>query len=145
MKNHKTKIHKVTRRGGKSISGLKLKVISTNSQGDKFTSLGGLVKSKCAAVFTCQETMSRKKGKHSLDSFIIFEAIRKKTGGGSMLGVHESLNPHLIALYEEDFELIVVETKVGNKEIRFITGYGSQETWDETEKLPFLLHLTKKY
>ena len=86
----------------------------------------------------------QKKGKHSLDNYVIFEAIRKKVGGGSILGIHESLNPHLIVVYEEDFELIIVETKVENKDIRFITGYVPQESWDESEKLPFLLHWTKK-
>ena len=88
--------------------------------------------------------MSRKKGKHSLENYIIFEAIREKVWGGSIIGVHESLNPHLITIYKEDFELILVETKVGNKEIRFITGYGPQENWDESEKLPFFIALDQE-
>ena len=57
----KPKKYKHVRRGGKSTSGQKLKIISTNSQGDKFSSLVGLVKSKGAAIFTVQETRSRKK------------------------------------------------------------------------------------
>ena len=32
-----------------------------------------------------------------------------------MMGLHESLNPVLVSLYENDFELIVVETKIGKK------------------------------
>ena len=56
-----------------------------------------------------------------------------------MIGVHESLNPILISLYEDSFELIGVETKIGPKNKRFITRYGPQETWEEAEKLPFLL------
>ena len=67
-----------------------------------------------------QETRSRKKGKYSLENFVIFEAIRSKCGGGSMIGVHGSLNPILISSYEEEFELLVVETKIGNQVIRFI-------------------------
>ena len=82
-KSLKNTIVKVIRRGGKSVCGQKLKVISTNSQGDKFTSLAGLVKCKSAAVFTVQETKSRKKGKHQLQGYILFEAIRKKFGGGN--------------------------------------------------------------
>ena len=131
--------YKRVRRGGKSSSGQKLKIISTNSQGDKFSSLVGLVKSKGAAVITVQETRSRKKNKHSLEGFVIFEAIRKKVGGGTMLGIHDSLNPILISAYEDEFELVVVETKIGQKYIRFITGYGPQETWEESEKLPFFI------
>ena len=88
--------------------------------------------------------MPRKKGKHSLQNYIIIESIRKKVGGGSILGVHESLNPQLIASYEEDFELIVVGTSAGNKNIRFITGYGPQESWDETEKLHFFVALDQE-
>ena len=95
-------------------------------------------------IFTVQETKSRKKGKHSLENYVIFEAIRNKFGGGSMIGVHESLNPVLISSYEEDFELIVIQTKIGNKVIRFITGYGPQEGWDESDKLPFFIALDQE-
>ena len=63
-------------------------------------------------IFTVQETKSRKKGKHSLENYVIFEAIRNKFGGGSMIGVHESLNPVLISSYEEYFELLVIQTKI---------------------------------
>ena len=136
--------YKHVRRGGKSTSGQKLKIISTNSQSDKFSSLVCLVKSKGAAIFTVQETRSRKKNKHSLDSFVIFEAIRKKAGGGTMIGIHESLNPILINVYEDEFELIVVETKIGQKHVRFITGYGPQETWEESEKLLFFVALDQE-
>ena len=140
----KHKKYRHIRRGGQSIKGQQLKIVSTNSQGDKFASLVGLVKSKNVAVFTVQETKSRKKNKHSLEHFIIFEAIRKKMGGGTMIGVHESLNPILISLYEDSFELIVVETKIGPKNSRFITGYGPQETWEEAEKLPFFIALDQE-
>ena len=75
---------------------------------------------------------------------MIFEAIRSKCGGGSMIGVHGSLNPILISSYEEEFELLVVETKIGNQVIRFITGYGPQENWDEMQKLPFFIALDQE-
>ena len=139
-KNTKVK----TRRGGESISGQKLKVISTNSQGDKFVCLAGLVQSKSAGVFTVQETKSRKKGKHSLQHYMIFESIRKKPGGGSLMGVHESLEPLLISCYEDQFELLVVETKIGQEEVRFITGYGPQESWEEGLKIPFFVALDQE-
>ena len=120
-------------------------MISTNSQGNKFDSLVSLVKNINATVFMVQETGSRKKGKYSLQDYIMFEAIRQKAGGGSLMGVHESLNPKLITLYdEENYELIVVEAKIGNKEIRFVTGYGPQENWSEEEKLPFFVTLDQE-
>ena len=76
-------------------------LISTNSKGDKFASLASLVSSKVASVFKIQETHSRKKGKHQLDNFVLFKAKRSKTGGGSMMGVHKSINPVLISSYEK--------------------------------------------
>ena len=84
-----------------------------------------------------QETQARKKGKHQLEHFIIFESKRSKPGGGSMMGIHESMNPVLINLYDDDCELIVVQTKVGQKDIRFITGYGPQEDWSDNLKAQF--------
>ena len=48
-----------------------------------------------------------------------------------MLGVSKSSNPVLVFLYENEFELIVVETKIGKREIRFLTGYGPQEDWSD--------------
>ena len=116
-------------------------MISTNSQGDKFASLASLVKSKSASVFMVQETNARKKGKHHLDNFVLFESKRTKVGGGSMLGVHENLRPVLVSLYENEFELIVVETKIGKREVRFITGYGPQEDWSDDSKAPFFVAL----
>ena len=32
-----------------------------------------------------------------------------------MIGIHESLNQILISSYDDDFELIVVETRIGPK------------------------------
>ena len=72
---------------------------------------------------------------------MIYESLRSKVGGGSMMGFHESMNPVLISLCENEFELIVVETKIGRKEIRFITGYGPQEDWSDELKAPFFVAL----
>lgn len=137
--------YKKVRRGGKSVTGIQLKVISTNSQGDKFDSLVSLVKNIGASVFMVQETRSRKKGKYSSQYYVIFESIRQKVGGGSLMGVHKSFNPKLINVYDqENFELIIVEAKVANKEMRFITGYGPQENWSEEEKLQFFVSLDQE-
>ena len=124
MENSKVKYKKV-RRSGKSVTGIQLKVISTNSQGNKFDSLVSLVKNIGASVFMVQETRSRKKVKYNSQDFVIFEAIRQKVGEGSLMGVLKSFNPKLINVYDqENFELNIVDAKMANKEIRFITGYG---------------------
>ena len=40
-------------------------------------------------------------------TFVIFEAIRKRKGGGTLVAIHEDLNPKLIAEYDEECELIL--------------------------------------
>ena len=47
------------------------------------------------AVFTIQETHFKKKGKLKVENFEIFESIRKKEKGGTVVGAHKSLNPIL--------------------------------------------------
>ena len=54
-----------------------------------------------------------------------------------MLGVHVGLQPVLIQEYNDTFELIIVEIKVADKEVRVITGYGPQENWDLEERTSF--------
>ena len=97
-----------------------------------------------AAVFTIQETHFAKKGKLKLNNFEIFEAIRKKERGGTIVGAHKALSPMLIQEYSDDFELIVIEIKIRNREIRVISGYGPQESWSEAERLPFFVALEEE-
>ena len=63
--------------------------------------------------------------------------IRTKEGGGTMLGVHVSLQPVLINEYSGTFELLVVEVKTDERRIRVITGYGPQESWEIETKMLF--------
>ena len=91
-----------------------------------------------AGIFTLQETHFKTKGKLKVDDFEVFESIRKgKENGGTAIGVHKALQPVLISEYDEEFELITVEVKVGNREIRIISGYGPQENWPAEERKKF--------
>ena len=113
---------------GKKLHSLKHELVETNSH-----------------IFTIQESQYKSKGRVKIKDFIIFEAIRKnKESGGSITGVHESLNPVLIEEYSEKFELLVVEIKVAGKEIRIINGYGPQENWTLEEKMPFFVALEEE-
>ena len=96
------------------------------------------------AIFTVQETHFNRKGKLKVENFEIFEAIRTKQKGGTIIGVHKALSPILIKEYSEEFELLCVEVKIKKKEIRIISGYGPQETWSEAERLPFFLALEEE-
>ena len=54
-----------------------------------------------------------------------------------MLGIHESLEPVLVEEYSDNFEIIVAEIKVANKNIRVINAYGPQECCTRDENMPF--------
>ena len=98
-----------------------------------------------AGIFTLQETHFSNKGKLSIDNFEVFEAIRKgKEKGGTMIGVHSALKPVLILELNDPFELLVVEIKVANKEIRIISGYGPQDNWAPAQREPFFQSLEEE-
>ena len=102
------------------------------------------LKTSNSAIFTLQECHYSTKGKVQIEDYEVFEAIRKKVKGGSMIGVHKALKPILIEEYSSDFELLVVEIQVANRDIRVITGYGPQETWSDTERMPFFMALEQE-
>ena len=57
-----------------------------------------------------QKTNFKTKGRLKCDEFEMFESIRqKKEKGGTILGIHESLEPVLIEEYSEKFELVVAK------------------------------------
>ena len=83
----------------------------------------------------------KKKGTIRIKDFEIFEAIRDRQKGGTMIGVHISLNPMLIKEYSNEFELLVVEIEVANQKLRIVSGYGPQENWSEQDRIPFFIAL----
>ena len=142
MRNKKKKI----KRGGYKNKNQELVIFSTNAAGlkSKVQSLKNEVKSVGASIFTVQETHFPKKGKLKIENFSIFEAIRSKHNGGTVIGVHNSLKPMLIEEYSDDFELLVVEIEAGKSQVRIISGYGPQESWNESDRTPFFLALDKE-
>ena len=80
-----------------------------------------------------------------ISEFEVFEAIRKgKQKGGTMIGVHKALSPVLITELNDPFELLVVEVKIGEREIRIISGYGPQESWSPDQREPFFQALEEE-
>ena len=79
-----------------------------------------------------------------MEGYEIFEAIRNKKDGGTLIGVQKGLNPVLIKEYSDTFELLVVEISVANRDIRIISGYGPQESWPEEERMPFFVALEEE-
>ena len=86
-----------------------LKMFFTNAAGvvtGKLASLNSEVKATHANIVTIQETHSTRKGKVIMPSeFVVFESIRKEKNGGTLIAVHESLNPKLINEYDNPFEI----------------------------------------
>ena len=135
---------KKIRRGRGKHKEEKLTIFSSNSEGlrSKINSFKHEIRKSNAAIFTIQETHFMKKGKLKIPGYEIFEAIRSnKKGGGTLIGVHKALKPMLIKEYSDNFELLCVDVKINNYEIRVISGYGPQETWSEDDRLPFFLAL----
>ena len=121
-----------------------LKVFSTNGAGiigGKLSSLMAQVKLTNANLVTVQETHARRKGRIQIPDMVVFEAIRKAKGGGTLIASHKSLNPKLIESYEDEFELLVVDIDLKEKKIRVISGYGPQENWPEEKRRPFFVAL----
>ena len=136
------------KRGGRKYkkNNKSLSIFSTNAAGLKFKvqSLKNELKNCQAAVFSIQESHFAKKGKLKIENYEIFEAIRKKQKGGTIIGAHKALHPILISEYSEDFELVVIEIKIKNKDIRIMSGYGPQETWPEADRIPFFMALEQE-
>ena len=96
-------------------------------------------------IVTLQETNFEQKGKTHMDKcFVIFEAIRKNKGGGTAVAIHEDLKPKLIKEFSDQFELLVVEIKAKDTDVRIISGYGPQEDIEEDKRGKFFIALETK-
>ena len=115
-------------------AGLKLKVHSLRQE----------LKHVEAGMFTIQESHFKKKGTISIEEWELFEAIRNKPGGGTIIGVKKQFDPMLIEEYSGEIELLVVEAKISDKRVRILSGYGPQESWPLEQRLPFFKLLRKK-
>mgnify|MGYP003318478904 CR=1 FL=1 len=87
-----------------------------------------------AGAFLIQESKLYKKGQVDIEDFQVFVLLRNKgEGGGLATGLHRSFDPVLISEGDDQAEVLVVQGSVGGNDIRFINGYGFQES-DEDEK-----------
>ena len=71
-----------------------LNVFTANAAGlkNRVPSLKSELQHLGSGIFTLQETHYKKKGKLNIENWEIFEAIRKKDFGGTMIGVHKALS-----------------------------------------------------
>ena len=145
-RNNKSKY--CTKRGPGNKIVQSVPVFSVNCAGcnNKVKSLVDNVNHVRAGTFSLQETHFKRKGRLNakFPDFQLFEAIRKKQKGGTLIGAHKSLDPILVEEYSEDFELLVIEVRINGKDIRKMTGYGPQENWTINEKMQFLKALEEE-
>ena len=88
-------------------------------------------------VFFIQESKARQKNKIKLNDYVIFEHIRNLSAGGGLLtAVHKSLKPVSVS-NDDTEEILVVEGEVSKSKVRFINGYGPQESSTEEVRKPF--------
>ena len=82
-----------------------------------------------AGIFTLQETHFKRKGKlnNVFSEFEVFEAIRPKQKGGTLIGAHKSHDPILIEEYLDEFELLVVDVTIGGKEEEIVKAKSSNK------------------
>ena len=93
-----------------------------------------ILKTLQPSVYFVQETKCRRKNKVSHPDYVVFEHIRKKSGGGGLLtAVHKNLMPVSVS-DEDDTEILVVQGNIKNKAVRFINGYGPQDESNSSEE-----------
>ena len=89
------------------------------------------------SVITVQETKLRKCGSIKLENYQIFEKNRPGFGGGLLTAVDQSLEPVLIEAASESSEILVVQCKIEQAQLRVINGYGPQEADPVASRLGF--------
>ena len=122
-------------------------IFGSNSAGlkCKMDSLKQNIDTLKAGAFLIQESKLYKKGQIKIKEFQVFELLRTESkGGGLAIGLHESMDPVLISEGDDSTEILVVQGKVGDQNIRFINGYGPQESDTEEKRKFFFARLDEE-
>ena len=105
-------------------------IFASNANGikGKFDSLLSNIKYFGASCAIIQESKLRFPGTIKIEGYEIFENIREGLGGGLLTAIDKSVNPVLISSGCEYFEALIVQVKVGSKNLRVFNCYGPQES-----------------
>ena len=108
-----------------------LSLVGVNSNGisSKLKSLDHIISKLKPSIICIQETKVRRAGKIKVESkdFVIFELIRKESGGGGLATmVKADLSPVWVSEGDDITEVLVVEILIEGKSIRIINAYGPQ-------------------
>ena len=119
---------------GNNSNGLKAKISSLRANIEYF---------ETPSCITIQETKLRQNNIIKLKGYKVFEKQRKGLGGGILTAVLDELNPVLISDGDEN-EILVVQAKVGNQNVRVFNCYGPQEDENFQTKVDFWNTLEKE-
>ena len=117
-------------------------LIGANAAGlrNKLDSFHRLISLFSPGVFFIQESKAKRKGLIKAENYIVFEQLRKATGGGGLLtAVHQNLSP--ISISDDKDDILVVQAKLGNKNVRLINAYGPQESSEDDKTSEFFNNL----
>ena len=78
-------------------------------------------------VIIIQETKIKRKSQIKLEGYRCFSTVRGDNGGGILVACLRNLEPALVFEGDSECEVIVVQLKVNDRNIRIIGGYGPQE------------------
>ena len=94
------------------------------------------------SCITIQETKLRTSGLNNIPGYQVFQLNRTGFGGGLLTAAHDDLAPVLVTANDE-VELLVIQVKIGDKQIRIFNAYGPQEN-NFDESLNFWSSLEKE-
>ena len=86
----------------------------------------------------------KKKGLRCKIIIFLRPSEKNKEKGGTLLGIHVGLRHVIISEYITLFELLVVEIKIGNTQLRVIAGYSPQENFIPAEITTFYTTLEEE-
>ena len=132
---------KNNRKNIKGVKNVNFTLLGTNANGilGKQESLKSLINKFMPSVITVQEGKQGKKGLLKLKGYQIFERVRLAgQGGGLLTAVDQDLLPVLVSASDDDeAEVMTVQVKVGDTNIRIINAYGPQEDDSQQKILNF--------
>ena len=118
-------------------------IIGANVAGilNKQESLQRIINRFNPGVIFLQETKLRHKNRIKLKNYNVFENLRTDSAGGGVLtAIHEAFKP--VCISDEHDDILVIEALIGTSKVRFINGYGPQETENTNKKELFYDALT---
>ena len=108
---------------------MKFSLLGSNANGlkAKFDSLLNIINIfDRPSCITIQETKLRTNGLNNIPGYQVFQLNRTGFGGGLLTAAHDDLTPVLITA-DDEVELLVIQVKIGDKQIRIFNAYGPQE------------------